>query len=578
MDSLTVNSPEKGNMAAPDVLKLKLLPLPTSDGDGALDTELDGLLKTSLEHFQRSASDYRFVPEKGVIRQLEELLQAEPLPANKRTFSFAINNLRAHFNLNDPEHPEANNGRICLYVSEDKLQVFLTLTPPRPDGDMPTISTIQTALAHAGIVHGLDEPAMERALETVRSRRDVVWCALIARGVPPVPVRLDRIEFKTRIFDKPLIRKDIRKMEAAIIPLWKPLHEDDAIGVLKASNTAAPGKDVFGQPIPPPPPCLLLDLSEDVVQGPNGTLKARAAGYVVTDGKRVDIMPLYFMDNPAAGTAKLSFPGVVLVRGHLRGPGAIECDDLFIVGNCEQVKIVSRNDVFISGGIVGHNQTELDADGGIYASFISEAKLSALGEVIADNAIINSQVISGIRIRVLSPKGMIAGGTLMALREIAASTIGSEFGMLTQTVVGKDFLSSSRIEVLTTRIRANEDNLRRIQELKQQLAKSRVSIENMPPEKQEIYIGILRKEQVSQTELKSLVRRKKTLNAGLQEFLDGSVKVVDNLFPPVRVQIGDAIKEFRERLNAVTLTYNKTLGIVSRSSAQEQANPGDPTP
>jgi len=163
---------------------------------------------------------------------------------------------------------------------------------------------------------------------------------------------------------------------------------------------------------------------------------------------------------------------------------------------------------------------------------------------------------------------MIVGGSLHSLREVVAATIGSEFGMLTEIVVGKDFLATSRLEEISGKIAVHEDNLRRIQWLKKELKKSRVPIERLPHEKQEIYIGILGKEQNSQAELKSLIRRKKTLDTRLTEFLAASVQVLNSLYPPSRVQILDAIREIKEKLNAVTLKYGKRGVIVSDSSAK----------
>ena len=91
----------------------------------------------------------------------------------------------------------------------------------------------------------------------------------------------------------------------------------------------------------------------------------------------------------------------------------------------------------------------------------------------------------------------------------------------------------------------------------------------MPPKKQEIYICILRKEENSQSEMKCLIRRKKTLDTRLSEFLAASVQVLDSLYPPSRVQILDAISEIKERLDAVTLKYGKRGVIVSDSTAKD---------
>ena len=251
------------------------------------------------------------------------------------------------------------------------------------------------------------------------------------------------------------------------------------------------------------------------------------------------------------------------------GPGHLECEDLFVLGNCEQVNVISQHDVFVLHGIIGHHQTRIETDGGVYAAFISESDISALGSVMVDNAIINSQVISNRDIHVTSPKGMIAGGKVYALKNIITATIGSEFGMLTETAVGKDFLTTGRTQDIARKIAVHIENLRRIQELKQQLERLKVPIERMPVDKQEIYIGVLRKEQTSQAEMNSLLRRKKILGQALTDFIAASIQVLDNLYPPVNVQIGDVIQEIRQKLTTVTLSFDHQLGIVSTSSVNK---------
>ena len=134
--------------------------------------------------------------------------------------------------------------------------------------------------------------------------------------------------------------------------------------------------------------------------------------------------------------------------------------------------------------------------------------------------------------------------------------------MLTETVVGQDFLTTARLEDIQQKITLNEQNLERIEELKALMARSRLSVDRMPPAKQEIFIGVLRKERATREELKVLQRRKATMDTGIKNFLEGSIQVLDSLYPPVRVQIGDAEMNIRERFHAVTLTYNEKNGII----------------
>ncbi len=504
---------------------------------------------------------------------MEDILETEADHSRKRALIALINSFRAYFNLYDPDKPHENDGQVIALTSKDMLTASLIVTSPRGIGNMPTLNTVQSILDKAGITCGVDTAAIEQALQEIRRQKDIIWCLPIANGEPAQPASLGRLAFNVPLLDKEKMAENVADISTWLIPLWPPLEEGAIVATLTDSTPSSPGRNVFGKTIDPPESRLAIDIGEEIKLSNRNILTSAASGYLMADEARIDIVPVYQIKPSQAQMQRdFSFPGVVLVEDCLRGPATITCDDLIVLGNLEQVSVFCRGDIFVAGGIVGHNKTTIQADGRVVASFISETKVSALREVAAVNAIINSQVISNTVIRVLSDKGIIAGGKLYSLREISASTIGSEFGMLTETVVGKDFLSSSRMEEITNLIITHEKNLNRIQALKAQIVKSRVRLENMPRDKQEIYIGILQKEQNSIHELRSLTRRKKTLNRGLQDFLDATIQVMDSLYPPVLVQIGNAIREIREKLNAVTLKFDDSLGIISQNQAKPSKN------
>lgn len=568
MANMTSDSKSQTSPSTYDVLRMPVKAL--IPGENSFGFELDNMIASALLIFHRDYPDHVFSQQPGLLAQLRTCHDAEPGSARRSGLMHLINAIKAYFNLYDPDNPRLNDGQIRLFSSPDKLTAFATITPPRGNGNMPTISTMQGVIERAHIRQPVDYTKLDAALQHVREHRDLIWCLPIARGKAPTPTRLGIVDYQVEVVDKLQLYADVSRLESFLIPLGKPVNNPDVIGRLRNSTLSSPGVDIFGNILPAPDTEPDLDFGDDIAIS-KSTLIARTTGYVFLDGQSLDIVPVYVMNAPPAGSVKdFSFPGAVLVQGNLQGPGSIECDDLFVLGNCEQMTVISRNDVLISGGIIGHNTSTFDVDGRVMASFISEARVSALREVLALNAIINSQVVSNQAITVTSPRGMIAGGKLMALSGISAATLGSEFGMLTETVVGKDFLSSSRLEDIAKKILLHEANLRRIQELKSQLLRARVRVEQMAPDKQEIYIGILKKEQNSQIELKSLIRRKKTLTQGLHDFLTGSIQVLNSLFPPVRVQIGDAIREIREKLNAVTLTYDPRQGIVSDAKNNEE--------
>ena len=560
MDHVKALTSSPTRLAGLDVLQMELVPL--ANRYSFLTNRLAHMLKRACALY-RDGSKNPYVPERGLMCQLKEVEYSLRPGMLQKSVARTRSDLVNFFNNSSAGSADGNNGQVLFYTSKDKLYLFVCVIPPRQHGEELGISRIHRMLQAEELCIEVDYAALEHALVAAWKQHDVVWGALIGQGKPAVPARMDQVQFNRHIIDKTFFKQNVQKMKSLFSPVQSAVQEGDAIGTLICSQQAAVGTNIYGEPIAPLSPEVLIELSDDLELESNGVIRSHAAGCVVKDGAMICVMPVYCINKPEAGKVDVHFSGTVIVNGTLTGPGTVECDDLYVLGNCEQIAVTAKSDVFISDGIVGHHKSVIEADGGIYVGYASEATLSALGEIIVVNAIINCTVISNIRIQVTSPKGMVAGGQLMSLQKIIVPTIGSEFGMLTETVVGQDFLTTARLKDIQQKITLNEQNLERIEELKALMARSRLSVDRMPPAKQEIFIGVLRKERATREELKVLQRRKATMDTGIKNFLEGSIQVLDSLYPPVRVQIGDAEMNIRERFHAVTLTYNEKNGIIS---------------
>jgi len=550
-----------------------------SRGDGGvgsrLGRRLSRLLGGAFGTSRRGVECLSDLSSEGLLRLLREMCGEEANAGRKSELEAAVRGLDAYFRAADPDEPDTTDCRIMLELSEDRLSAYLTLIPPRGDGSIPTINTIRDMLDESRVIYGLDDAAVRRCLRVVRDDRDIVWRAAIARGDQPVPPRNKSAKYTVSFIDKNLLRRNPSVLKPTLSDLWQPVEKGQKIGYMMDPEPGVAGRDVCGKTVSPSAPRVTLDVGEEIVCSSDGVLTAGTTGYVIADNDHVDILPLYVIDQPAAASVRdAMFRGAVLVRGPLLGPGSIECDDLFVLGDCEQMVISSYGDVYVAGGIIGRRESRVDADGGIYCTFISEARLSAVGEVVVSNAIMNSDVTSNDVIRVTSPKGIIAGGDLYSLKGIEAATIGSEFGLPTNVAVGKDFLTASRLEDVKARIVQYEENLGRIDELKREIARARVPLEKLPSDKQEIYIGVLKKEKALRLELKALLRRRKTLGTGLEEFLSACVRAVDGIYPPSHIQILDAVEEVKEKMKTATLRYEDDRVVSSPDANPYSASTG----
>jgi uncharacterized protein (DUF342 family) len=298
-------------------------------------------------------------------------------------------------------------------------------------------------------------------------------------------------------------------------------------------------------------------------------LVAASPGQLVVDRHRLDVVPLFRVEGDyAPPSPEISFRGLVVILGNLTGL-KLDADDVIVTGNCERSEVHSAGDVLIGGGVVGKREGKIFADGRVAARHVADAEIEALGDVVVTSSITYSNVTSNARVKVSAERGAIVGGRVAALRGIEARSVGSDFGTYTVTAAGRDFLTAKRLERLKEIIRGHEENLARIAALKEKMAKHNVDVRRLSPEKQDIYLGVLRKEAKSRLELEALLRRRDRVNEALSDVLEAAIRIREELYPPVRVEIADAIREIESRLRGVVVYRDRKEGIVTRNVSEE---------
>jgi uncharacterized protein (DUF342 family) len=450
---------------------------------------------------------------------------------------------------------------------EEGLRCLLTVYPPRRGGKHLTADDCLLELKAMGVTEGLDRKAVLAAVDRVRSGEDVIYRVVAAEGRAPGAPSRAQLDIGVPHVVKGDLRLDAEWLKTNLPRFISELREGQVVGRYRPPQPGAAGVSGRGTEIPRP---AAVDFNVEMgsglrlQRGGAGEILTVSPGQLVLDARRLDIMPLFLVEgNCGPDSPPVNFRGLVVVLGNLCGQ-KVDADEVIITGNCERSEVHSAGDVLVGGGVIGKREGRIFADGRVAARHVADAEIEALGEVIVTNTITYSQVTSNSRVAVTAERGSIVGGQVSGLLGIEARSIGSDFGTYTVTAVGRDFLTGRRLERLGEITRLHEDNLSRIAELKAQLAHRRVDVRKLPPAKQDIYLGILRKEARSRRELASLMRRRDRVSQALSDVLEATIRIRDELYPPVRVEIADAIREIEERLRRVVVYHDGERGIATR--------------
>lgn len=529
--------------------------------------ELPARLAELLKKTQSLLGSTKSIFDGGTVFTIEEMIRSalslEEDRERRVQLSFLLTEFRDFYHSMVHPKPAADAQ---VLIDEAPASAAITLIPPHPGGKNAGLQEIRRAVQAAGIAYGLNFSALDAAAEKFSRKDELVFSLAIAQGEEATKGEDGSVEFLCGVFDKGRLFSTEAPGNPEMLAGLETVEAGRTVARIRPPGEGQPGRGVRGQELRPFRGAeAAVRLGDGLRRAPGGTeIQAAHAGVVVRDGESLDVVPFYVISGDLRPGQDTSFNGNVLVTGNMLGPVTVRAEDVYVAGSVEAATLAAMGDIWIGGGFAGKKTGTAETDGRFYARSIADATVTALGDVVARNSITYSEVTSNARVVVVEERGTIVGGAIAALREIVARTIGSDFGTETATTVGCDFLTPRRLEKIDRRIREHEQNLAKIDLLKRKLAEARVDVTKLPPDKQDLYIAVLQKELKAREELASLRRGKEKFAASMREFLKASIKVLEMLHPPVKVRIGQAVREIQERLEKVTLVLDQDRQISAR--------------
>lgn len=201
------------------------------------------------------------------------------------------------------------------------------------------------------------------------------------------------------------------------------------------------GRDICGNDIDayegkglPPLQCKRCDMDETGCK-----YYADTEGNVTLNGRCLTVTPIYVLEgNLEAATGSLDFHGDVLIQGNVfAGVTVKTTGNITINGHVETANLFAGKDVILKNGMQGSGNGVIRAGGRVMARFLEQTQVFA-GSEVNTGAILNCEVESGQNVVVAGNRGTIIGGTVTAVEQISAASIGNRAGVTTQLVIGLD--------------------------------------------------------------------------------------------------------------------------------------------
>jgi uncharacterized protein (DUF342 family) len=342
-----------------------------------------------------------------------------------------------------------------LRVSEDGMKVYLTLHPPLGEEPALQLEDLQTLLAQAGVVYGIDSRALAKALAKVAELRQPVVDLPVARGMHPVDGQDAYLRMEIEIGALPGKIRGDGSVDFRERRMFVSVEEGQLIATRVRETPGVPGKTVFGQAIPQKiGRGLTVRVTEDALYNEKfGTVRATKAGVVslVKDSVIKVSSKQTISGNVDFSTGNIYSKNAIEISGSVASDFVVAVrGDVLIGGDVQSASISSHGNLVVKGGIIGAG-SNIKVRGDADINFIENGLLHADGNVAIRKSSYYSTIIAGGNITG-DQKTKILGGVLVCGGSLITGDIGSGSGGPTDVSVGTDVKRYQRYQELHQKV------------------------------------------------------------------------------------------------------------------------------
>lgn len=406
-----------------------------------------------------------FLKQTGKKKKSDGLEKTMFLSPEERTFSKEKGVKHgAKADGEDPDHSKErivhgnpiiiNGPDYLLRISETRMEAFITLYRRFSEKELGEV------LKENGIVYGIKEEALQELAQGKLNYEEV----FVAQGTAKKDGRDGYFEyhFNPEPETKPIILPD-GSVDYNVLGKMELVTKGQLLVTYHAVLPAVVGRDIQGNIMEayegkdlPPLQCKRSEPDES-----GSKYFASTEGNVTLEGRCLTVTPIYAIDgNLDAATGDVDFHGDVLVQGNVfAGVTLKTTGSITVNGHVETAHLFAGKDVILKNGMQGAGNGVIRAGRNVMARFLEQTQVYA-GNEVNTGAILNCEVESGQNVVVAGNRGTIIGGSVTAVEQITAASIGNRAGVATQLVIGLDCEFKEKMGEIDRLTDEYEENMR----------------------------------------------------------------------------------------------------------------------
>lgn len=500
------------------------------EGVEAIDIEdvKDALAKKGVHDFDIDA----------VKEALENAKETEMIPINLNTVNNELNVEKEY----------------KIEVTEDRMKAYIMFYPSDcAQTKQYEAEDFQRELRAKNVIHGINAELIE---EICRSR-EVGKDYIIAEGDYPVDPVVGYVDYKFKTTNdyKPEVDED-GNVNFKKLSIISSVKEGDLLAEIVPHIEGQEGKNLSGVTIQAKKTKPLrikygknTKISEEKTQ-----LFAGADGLVkVIDGKIIVYDVFEVPNHVGNSTGDIDFNGSVVVHGNIiTGFTVKAAGDVEVNGVVEGATIIAGGNIVLHRGIQGMGKSHIECGGDLQTKFIEQANVEVKGDIHSE-AVLHSTVRCKGSVIVEGKKGMVSGGKVLAGVSVESKILGSHMGTKTDIEVGIDPMLLETFNELRKELPKLEEEADKLEKVITLLNKRKEIEGALDPEKAEMYKSAVRNKIFLMNTINTSKKKVEELEEEVANRHSGIVKVAGELYPGVKVGIGNVFYNVREELKFVSM-------------------------
>jgi uncharacterized protein (DUF342 family) len=314
-------------------------------------------------------------------------------------------------------------------ISSDRLTVTLGADPSLKQGITP--ANLLAQLHEMGIE--LAEPDSIEALAgadgQIRSAEEIV----LFQGTPPIAEQPAKLELLVKPPDPEATSSYYERTS------YLNAVPDQAIAKILPAIPGTDGIDVFGHPIVDPKPQSAIPTLGNNVKLDDDELTVRSTAV----GRICQKAGIFWVETAKEVPGDVDFAcenievaGDIHIHGSVLDLFKVKGSNIHVGGAVEAAEITAAHDLHVGGGIIGKDKGRCTAGGDITCKYITNATLTADGNILSHGDIAHARLVCGGRLTV--ERGPLTSGHVTANGGVSCRSLGSYTGTPVLVEVGFD--------------------------------------------------------------------------------------------------------------------------------------------